>query len=111
MVSTIVVTYSRGTLMTEEHRAGKPLSMSDLEMITDAIKKRRENFPEEPKEMTWALVLMNIGDRFTPVECMNGEWRGVKKDVPKGEDEPKCPNGHVLIQGKGGLTIGWVKAE
>lgn len=94
--------------MSELHEAGKSLSFEDIEMIVEAIERRRKNFPDEPKEMSIGLILANIGDRFTPVACVNGEWRGVKKDIPKGEGVPTCPNGHVMTQEPGGLTLGWV---
>jgi len=89
--------------------AGKPLSIEDASEIYEAIVKRKENFPDEPLHMTVVLVLLNIGDRYASVACMNEEhgWTGLKKDIPKGEGLPTCPEGHVLMQ-RGGLTIGWL---
>lgn len=92
--------------------AGKTLTMADVEQIGGAIKKRQENFPDEPLEMTVALVLLNIGDRYAPVICLEEEWQGLKQDIPKGDGVgvPKCPNGHVLTQGAG-LSLGWYAGE
>jgi hypothetical protein len=96
--------------MAKNPKAGDKLSMEDVEQIAGAIKTRRENFPDEPFEMTVALVLYNIGDRYSPVECIEQEWTGVKQDIPRGEGVPKCPNGHVLTQGLG-LKLGWYQEE
>lgn len=87
---------------------GSSLSFEDVEMISEAIVKRTENFPEEPLVMTVALVLSNIGDRFAPVQCINGEWAGIKAQIPRGTGGvPLCPNGHPMTQGDG-LLLGWV---
>ena len=90
-------------------KAGEPLSIEDAYEIFVAITKRHENFPDEPLDMTWILVLRNIGDRYSEVICMNEKhsWKGIKKDIPKGEGIPTCPEGHALMQGAG-LTIGWL---
>lgn len=94
----------------EEYLAklGNPLEGPGVVMIVEAIKRRQTNFPDEPLEMTVALILMNIGDRFTPLRCENKEWRGLKKDLVVAEDtDPTCPNGHDIIKERG-LTLGWV---
>lgn len=91
---------------------GKPLSTEDVEEIIDALKTRKNNFPDEPEELTLALVLMNIGNRRSKVSCNHGEWRGTMRDIPRvppGE-VPKCPKGHPLIQ-HNRVTIGWVEIE
>ena len=92
--------------MTDIPQAGNTLTIADVEQIAGAIKTRRKNFPDEPLEMTVALVLLNIGDRYAPVQCIEQEWTGLKQDIPKGEGVPKCPNGHVMTQGPG-LSLGW----
>lgn len=89
-------------------KPGNSLTINDLEMILEAVQTRQRNFPSEPASMSFILVMMNIGDRFAPVTCVEGEWEGLKVDIPKGTDIPQCPNGHVLIQGDG-LCIGWIK--
>lgn len=94
--------------MSDTPKPGDPISMEDVEMIMDAIGKRRQNFPDESVAITFALVLKNIGDRFTPVECIEQEWKGIKFELPKGEGVPTCPNGHPLMQDRG-ITLGWVQ--
>lgn len=89
---------------------GDRVNMGDLEEIVEAIVQRGKNFPDEPGAMTIGLVLMNIGDRFTPVVCRHGEWMGIKKDLQKGDGVPTCPNGHVLTEGKG-LKLGWIEGD
>lgn len=87
--------------------AGDPLGFEDLELISSAVLRRQENFPDEPIGMTVALVLANIGDRFALVKCINGEWEGVKANLTPTGKVPKCPNGHVMTQGEG-LRLGWL---
>lgn len=89
-------------------KAGDLVTTDDLEYILEAVHERQTNFPDEPAVVSIALVFMNIGSRFTPVECIEGEWSGYLMDVPKrpGED-PRCPNGHPVTKGKP-LRIAWV---
>lgn len=93
-------------------KAGDKFKMTDVEQIAGAIKTRQINFPDEPIELTAALVLLNIGDRYAAVSCINGEWNSLKQDIPKGDGVsiPKCPNGHVLTQGSG-LVLGWYSGD
>lgn len=91
-----------------EPKAGEQISIEDFNMIWEAFQKRKVNFPEEPEAMTLGLILFNIGDRYTPVQCVNGEWVSIKSDIPKGEGIPKCPNDHVLTEGKK-LVLGWLQ--
>lgn len=88
---------------------GKKLAIEDIGEIIDAMETRSKNFPGEPFDMTLMLVLLNIGDRYTPVTCTEGEWVGKKEEVPhcKEGDIPKCPNGHALHQGER-VTLGWM---
>lgn len=91
---------------------GKPLSIEDVEEILEALKRRAMNFPDEPQDMTLALVLMNIGNRRSKVSCNHGEWRGVLRDIPPTPpgQVPTCPKGHPLIQ-HNRVSIGWVEVE
>lgn len=89
-------------------KAGDQFTTDDFDMVLEAYEQRQRNFPNEPASFTFALVLFNIGDRFTPVECIEQEWAGLKKDVPKSDGVPKCPNGHVLVQGLP-LKLGWIQ--
>ena len=89
---------------------GAPLSMEDMDMIFEAVRDRQKNFPDEPAGLSFYIVISGIGDRFRPVQCTEQEWEGIKKDIPKGEGVPKCPNGHVLFEGPG-VTVGWVPVD
>lgn len=93
-------------------KSGAKLDIEDIGIILDAVNTRRANFPEEPEDITWTLVLLNIGQRWASVTCTEGEWVGQKKDVelPPEGDIPKCPNGHPLFQGPG-LCLAWTAAE
>lgn len=91
-------------------KVGDPFVMEDLEIVLSAIEKRQANFPDEPAAFSMVMIMMNIGDRYAPVTCINGEWSGFKQDLQGGEGIPKCPNGHVLTQGKG-LRLGWIDGE
>lgn len=90
-------------------KVGDTLNTDDFEMIMEAVEQRQKNF-DEPPVLSMALVFGNIGQRFAPVICLEGEWEGVKQDVPKGEGDPKCPNGHPLRAGPP-LKLGWVKVS
>lgn len=86
---------------------GQSLSGPGIEIVIQAVKRRRENFPDEPLEMTLSLILMHIGARFDPLRCEGKEWRGFKKDIKPGLGPPTCPNGHAIIKDQG-ITLGWV---
>ena len=86
---------------------GDPFTIADLEMVFNLVKKRRENFPTEDPKMSFGVVLFNLGDRYSPVTCVNGEWSGIKQDLIGGSGVPQCPNGHVCMQGPG-LKLGWI---
>jgi hypothetical protein len=91
-------------------KPGDILTSDDFNMIMEAVKTRRENFPEEPAGMSMALVFFNIGDRFAKLECREQEWTGYKSDIPETDGDPKCPNGHELMQGPP-LKLGWLEAK
>jgi len=90
--------------------AGQPLTIHDVEEIIGAMEQRSTNFPDESFELTCAVILLNIGNRYTGVSCVEGEWVGIKKDIPKGEGVPTCPNGHPLMEGAG-LQLGWLARQ
>lgn len=92
---------------------GDRLSTDDVELILEKLQTRHKNFPDEPAEMTLGIILLGMGDQFTPVSCVGGEWSGLKEDIPKREDPnelPKCPAGHVLTEGRG-LRLGWLEDD
>jgi hypothetical protein len=99
--------------MSDIPKSGDRLTFSDVEMISEAVKTRQKNFPNESIDLTVALVLTNIGKRFAPVTCIDGEWTGFISDVPKLKDDsdtPTCPNGHDLGIGPS-LVLGWYTEE
>lgn len=87
--------------------AGNALKVEDFELIIEAITRRQQKFRQESLRLSIGVVLANVGDRFAPAQCIKGEWSGIKADLEPTTDIPKCPNGHVLMQGEG-LKLGWV---
>lgn len=96
--------------MDRRPQSGEFINSSDTEMIYEAVKQRQTNFLGEPLVLSMSLVLMNIGNRFTPVECLEQEWNGLIIDVEKTDGDPKCPNGHTLRKGAP-LKLAWLSAE
>jgi len=91
--------------------AGEPISEEDLDNVLEAVRARQVNFPDEPAVLSFGVVLMNIGDRYTKVRCINGEWEGLKLEIPKGEGIPTCPNDHPLIEAQTRLRLGWIEVS
>ncbi len=95
----------------DEPDVGKAFSMTDFDMVMEAVKERQRKNPEEPIQLTLYLMLTKMGERFRKVQCIEQEWEGYKKDIDwDGESEPKCPNGHSLHPGPG-ITLGWVYVD
>lgn len=93
-------------------KAGDFITTEDIEKMFEAIEMRQKNFPNEPRIISATLVAMNIGNRYRQVYCQEQEWSGVITDVQmpdKGQD-PKCPNGHLLIKGPS-LRLAWVESQ
>lgn len=92
---------------------GQPVTFADSQEILEAIQKRQKNFPGEPNEVTLALVLTGIGNRYTSVNCIEGEWVGRKKDVNHFDDEgvPTCPFGHHLVESGARVALGWMLVD
>ena len=82
----------------------QPLTIESAYPIADAIAIRVER--GEDVVNAALTVLLNAGDSFAPVSCVAGEWAGFKGDLPKMPGIPKCPNGHVCMQGEG-LRLGF----
>lgn len=76
----------------------RKLTIDEFRDIVNAFVERRERFPRENDEDSLMVVLVNYGDRFTNVRCINGEWVGIKHHIPRTDGIPKCPNGHVLLE-------------
>lgn len=89
---------------------GFPLTIDECEIIYQSLEQRRENFPEEDPHDSFMVVLLNAGDKYTPVTCIGGEWTGLKGDLDLQDFEapnvPLCPNGHPLTEGFG-IALGW----
>lgn len=96
--------------MGDSPQVGQVLSVDDLEEIFTAVRGRIEKHPHEPPAVSFFTVISNIGERYRSVQCLEQEWTGTKADIPPGEGDPKCPNGHSLHAGPG-IAIGWVPVE
>ena len=75
--------------------------------MADSISYRRTRFPDEDFGTAIAVVLLNFGDQWTPVKCINGEWEGIKRELPRGSGVPTCPNGHVMFEGSNRRRLAW----
>lgn len=88
---------------------GDFLTTKDCEELYEAVQAHQKNFPETPEILSFTLIMMNYGNKFTPVMCQEQEWSGTIADVSKlfvGKD-PKCPNGHTLEKGLP-LRLAWL---
>lgn len=85
-------------------KIGELLTNDQIEIIYEAIERRRVNFPGESEMLTLALVLNNIGARYTPIWCEDCGYVGVLNDVGS---SLKCPNEHDLMKGLP-LRLGWL---
>lgn len=102
----------RGEIDNSDPQQGMVLRESDAELIYETFALHQERFPDHKPVLSMAFVLMNIGDRYSPVECVEHEWKALRKDVPKREkaDDPfLCPNGHEIQKVGSGLKLGWIK--
>ena len=89
---------------------GQFLSADHIEMIYEAIEERQKNFPTEPRPVSFALAVQNIGNRFRPLQCVEQEWEGTTYDMSEIQmdgDEPRCPNGHTINKGAP-LRLAWL---
>lgn len=86
---------------------GDIFSPDHFEMIMEATQQRQEKFPDEPTSLSMVFVMMNIGDRYSRVECREQEWTGVKADVTLRDGKPSCPNGHDIFVTEQ-VKLGWV---
>lgn len=88
------------------------LEQEDYEGIVELIEHRQMAFEDKEDLRTSILVvLLNFGNRFATVDCMMGEWSGLKSDLISVDGGvPKCPNGHVCFEGPG-YKLAWVREE
>lgn len=89
--------------------AGAMLSHKDFDNLMELLHIRKDKFPNEELRVSLGVILFNLGDAFTHVICFGGEWHGYKFNLQSGEGIPTCPNGHVLMADRPGLTLGWVE--
>ena len=75
-----------------------PLTVEDAERIAETVRIRRERWPDESLQQSIMVVVLNFGDHWTSVACINGEWTGQKRDLETGGGIPTCPNGHVMTE-------------
>lgn len=84
------------------------LTIDQAKDIADLIAYRQASFANETLETSIMVALLNAGDRFTSVACVAGEWTGTKGDLQRGAGIPKCPNGHVLLEGDQRKRLGYI---
>ncbi|MET0786308.1 MAG: hypothetical protein ABWY25_06340 [Paenisporosarcina sp.] len=75
----------------------RTLNVTDIENIAQKVEYRRLQFDEDFM-MSLGVVLMNYGDRYVKVICINGEWSGTKADLIPRDGIPLCPNSHPLFE-------------
>ena len=93
---------------TQGPEPGFPLKIEEAELMYQELEQRMENFPDESLHDSFMVVILNTGDRYTPVTCIGGEWTGLKGDISgSAPDVPTCPEGHPLTEGFG-YSLGWV---
>lgn len=93
-------------LLDDIPKPGDPLTRLHFDEILSATSKRQENF-DEPAALSLYVVLFNIGDRYSEVECAEGEWKSVKEAVIPTDGPPLCPNGHEIFVTTQ-VSLGWV---
>lgn len=94
--------------MSDVPKIGDHLSANNCEMMYEMIQEHQRKFPHTPYIISFTLILMNAGIRYTPLECQEGEWTGIIADVGKATDgEYRCPNGHIVHKGLP-LKLAWL---
>lgn len=96
--------------MPDIREPGDSITADDVTIIMETFRYRQKNFPGESEDISMRVVLLNVGDGMAPVECVNGEFSGLKRDISMTGTFPKCPNNHVMLEGKG-VKLGWVSAD
>ncbi len=86
------------------------LTVDEAREIAETIQWRQEHWEGEPLEQSIVVVLLNTGSKHVRVECIRGEWSGVKGDLVSRDGVPHCPNGHPLYEVSGGKRLALVDA-
>jgi len=89
----------------------EPLKVQEAEAIAASILWRQDHWEGESLRQSIMVVLINYGDKYTEVECTQGEWSGVKGDLESDGGLPHCPNGHPLFESPKRKRLGWVTDE
>ena len=84
------------------------LKVQEAEGIAAAILWRQEHWEGESLRQSIMVVLFNYGGKYTKVECVAGEWSGIKGDLEPRNGVPHCPNGHVMFELDGGKRLALV---
>lgn len=86
---------------------GDPLSVEQIEALIEVIRLRQFRNRAESTPDSIRVALATAGERYKLVRCINGEFTGMKGELPVSQGVPRCPNGHVLLEDLG-LRLGWV---
>ena len=92
---------------------GQMIGIKDVEEIAERIEYRQRNFPGEEFSMSLGVVLLNYGDQYIKVWCVDPEcgWEGLKRDIIITPELPTCPNGHPLLERDTRMKLGWVREK
>jgi len=90
-------------------QAGSAMTAVECDALYQKFLTRQLDFPDEGEAVSFNVVILNSGDQYTSITCLNGEWTGIKGEIvaPEPPDVALCPNGHNLLEGFG-LSVGWV---
>ncbi len=84
------------------------LTIDQARDIAKTISWRQKNWEKESLEDSIAIVLLNVGDEYTKVDCVRGEWSGAKTNLRMVGGLPHCPNGHPLFEVSKGKRLALV---
>jgi len=91
--------------------SGEPLSVEHALSIAEQVEYRQNHFRDEMLYTSIAVILMNYGEQFRELRCINGEWGGVKRDIDASGGIPTCPDGHPIFEEANRVALGWVGEE
>lgn len=84
------------------------LTLDQATDIAEKIQLRQERFEGEPLFDSIMVVLLNYGSGYARVICINGEWEGIKNELPPATGIPLCPNGHPMLEITQGKKLGLI---